>query len=402
MCHAFDHGIGKIFAKVAPIAAAFIPGVGPLASAALAAGASKLTGGSWGDALKAGALSGLGSVAGGAFSSAFPETAASIGMGGASGLASGMGDASGAAGAGADSSWTSLLDNAGITDAGSAAGLMGGATAAAPAATGFGAFADGIGSGVKSALSDIPVVGNVLDKGLSWASNNPIPAALAAGSLYSGYQSSKNNEKEQQASQAALAAKNASDLSDWKYTLSSAPINRPANDTSGIDYAHYGATPEFNFFKNNQLLTPEQRAAQGTTPGMAMGGKVTSPFKGNGYNTINSGLDRFASNDIVARATGGPISSADPLSTLGSKAKALQQRGSFKKKVGAVKGPGKGMDDKVRAMLSDGEYVMPADVVGHLGDGSSDAGSKALDQIVAHIRKVKTGNTQQPAAFGAV
>lgn len=72
---------------------------------------------------------------------------------------------------------------------------------------------------------------------------------------------------------------------------------------------------------------------------------------------------------------------------------------------GALKGPGDGMSDMIPAsidgeqdvLLSDGEYVVPADVVSGLGNGSTDAGAKALDEMAARIRKAKTGQTRQPA-----
>jgi len=61
--------VKKVAKKVAPVIgplANFIPGVGPLLSAAIAAGTTKLAGGSWKDALKAGAFSyGAGKLAGG-------------------------------------------------------------------------------------------------------------------------------------------------------------------------------------------------------------------------------------------------------------------------------------------------------------------------------------------------
>lgn len=61
--------VKKVAKKVAPVIgplANFIPGVGPLLSAAIAAGTTKLSGGSWKDALKAGAFSyGAGKLAGG-------------------------------------------------------------------------------------------------------------------------------------------------------------------------------------------------------------------------------------------------------------------------------------------------------------------------------------------------
>jgi hypothetical protein len=62
-----------------------------------------------------------------------------------------------------------------------------------------------------------------------------------------------------------------------------------------------------------------------------------------------------------------------------------------------------GMADKIPATidktqpaaLSGGEYVIPADVVSHLGNGNSDAGAKILDKMMERIRKARTGNGKQ-------
>lgn len=55
----------------------------------------------------------------------------------------------------------------------------------------------------------------------------------------------------------------------------------------------------------------------------------------------------------------------------------------------AVRGPGTGRSDEIPAMLSDGEYVMDAETVALLGDGSSKAGAKKLDDLRVKIRKHK-------------
>tara|TARA_R110000782_G_scaffold27399_1_gene69406 strand:+ start:534 stop:1880 length:1347 start_codon:yes stop_codon:yes gene_type:complete len=47
------------------------------------------------------------------------------------------------------------------------------------------------------------------------------------------------------------------------------------------------------------------------------------------------------------------------------------------------------------ARLSDGEFVIPADVVSHLGNGNSDAGAHQLHGMMDRIRKARTGNTKQ-------
>jgi hypothetical protein len=68
-----------------------------------------------------------------------------------------------------------------------------------------------------------------------------------------------------------------------------------------------------------------------------------------------------------------------------------------------LRGTSDGMADKVpanidgvqEARLSDGEFVIPADVVSHLGNGNSDAGAKVLQDMMRRIRKTRTGNEKQ-------
>ena len=51
-----------------------------------------------------------------------------------------------------------------------------------------------------------------------------------------------------------------------------------------------------------------------------------------------------------------------------------------------VEGAGDGQSDSIPAMLADGEYVMDADVVSSLGNGSNKAGAKVLDKMRENIR----------------
>jgi hypothetical protein len=53
------------------------------------------------------------------------------------------------------------------------------------------------------------------------------------------------------------------------------------------------------------------------------------------------------------------------------------------------------IDGKQPARLSHGEFVIPADVVSHLGNGNSDAGADVLYDMMAKIRKARTGTTKQ-------
>jgi hypothetical protein len=68
-----------------------------------------------------------------------------------------------------------------------------------------------------------------------------------------------------------------------------------------------------------------------------------------------------------------------------------------------LKGPGDGMSDdipasiagKQPARLANEEFVIPADVVSHLGNGSSEAGAKVLYEMMDKVRKARTGHTRQ-------
>lgn len=57
----------------------------------------------------------------------------------------------------------------------------------------------------------------------------------------------------------------------------------------------------------------------------------------------------------------------------------------------AVTGPGDGQSDDIPAMLADGEYVLDAEIVSALGNGSTKAGSQLLDKFREEIRKHKRG-----------
>lgn len=99
------------------------------------------------------------------------------------------------------------------------------------------------------------------------------------------------------------------------------------------------------------------------------------------------GVDRM-SGEMTFAAGGG-------ISTLGGYAAGGNPR--------LLKGPGDGMSDNIPAVignkqparLADGEFVVPADVVSHLGNGSTDAGAKQLYKMMDRIRLQRTGKKKQ-------
>jgi hypothetical protein len=85
---------------------------------------------------------------------------------------------------------------------------------------------------------------------------------------------------------------------------------------------------------------------------------------------------RYAGNDM-----------ATPLMAAGGKMRVDFRHGD------AVTGEGDGQSDDIPAMLADGEFVFPADVVAAIGNGSTKAGSDKLYDMMhgirAHVRSAK-------------
>ena len=103
---------------------------------------------------------------------------------------------------------------------------------------------------------------------------------------------------------------------------------------------------------------------------------------------------------MAGAAEGGLMSLASGGYTHGGKTYNL---GSYSDGGRLLKGPGDGMSDdipatiggKQEARLADGEFVVPADVVSGLGNGSTDAGAKHLYKMMDKVRHARTGKKSQ-------
>jgi hypothetical protein len=81
----------------------------------------------------------------------------------------------------------------------------------------------------------------------------------------------------------------------------------------------------------------------------------------------------------------------------------ISNLGSYSDGGRMLRGPGDGMSDSIPASISgkrparlaDGEFVVPADVVSHLGNGSTDAGAKQLYAMMNKVRQARTGRKAQ-------
>ena len=143
-------------------------------------------------------------------------------------------------------------------------------------------------------------------------------------------------------------------------------------------------------------ITPDQLATFGTDINSATEAEVTSLV-----NMINSGVTTVEA--VAARYNTTPAAVQAYLDSLvatnmsGGGLAALGGKGMY------LGGSTDGMADNIPASingseparLSDGEFVIPADVVSHLGNGNSDAGAHQLHGMMDRIRKARTGNTKQ-------
>ena len=106
------------------------------------------------------------------------------------------------------------------------------------------------------------------------------------------------------------------------------------------------------------------------------------------------GNNKYIQNPVVKAAAGGGI-----------RGLGMQGMAPIEYKAGGkyLQGPGDGMSDNIKAnidgrqeaRLATSEFVLPADVVSHIGNGSSEAGAKRLHAMMDRIRMARTGTKEQ-------
>lgn len=166
-------------------------------------------------------------------------------------------------------------------------------------------------------------------------------------------------------------------------------------DTIGLtlppDWSTYDAAQKIDWF-NRKGTTPAQLANagvdQGTIDWMLSNGLTTG--------TQQSGI---AASDVASNVGINNRAVQDNLETLGVTNYAVggMAKGRY------LQGETDGMADEIPAKigrdqpaaLSHGEFVIPADVVSHMGNGNSDAGAKKLYQMMDKIRMARTGTKKQ-------
>jgi hypothetical protein len=184
----------------------------------------------------------------------------------------------------------------------------------------------------------------------------------------------------------------------------------PTSSTGGLDSLggeQYSPGLTANVSKGNadyslmgELPTDEQPsfATGGSTGVYDLSTTASSPFLGGGNADIMAlkpGLVKGKVNYALpgypfgqewkAAKAGGAIQNAPE----GHNPQFFSEGGLGAMKNTYVKGDGDGTSDSIAAMLANGEFVIPADVVSSLGNGSNDSGAKILDEFLQTIRAHK-------------
>lgn len=423
-----------LFGALAP---SIFTGINPLLAASLGAGVGGAV--ESGD-LETGLLTGLGAFAGGSLLGPMLRGAGAAGAAGAAGSAGAAG-AAGAGGAGAAGTAAQAARAAAAASAANpAAAGAAAASAANPAAVAAqpgglmslfrgpapGSTASILGTAGKTAASAATGGGGMIQNAMNFA-KSPVGMGVGIGSMAGPALAGMigSGEEKGKSKYSGVASK------EMK------PLPKEPG-TPGPDYQP-GVSPEFNYgigtvptasqiidfrdkgalrYSDGGLLRRYQqmmgpvRMAEGGIASLAEmegeEGQVAASTGGNEKDVISAAVAA-----IKGQSQNPQMALAAFLSTYGEDALRdlvdRVQSGEFDQNAassnGKMTGPGDGMQDMIPAsidgqqdvLLSDGEYVVPADVVSHLGNGSSDAGARLLDEMAARARQARTGTAEQPA-----
>jgi hypothetical protein len=167
---------------------------------------------------------------------------------------------------------------------------------------------------------------------------------------------------------------------------------------------------------SQKIMSPNGTMSYIDAQGNIAGQDTSSPLSiladsllGNEPDGIASPMKAAGGGLMSIQPTIGNQYNADPTSSVqmfaygGMAHGGISSLGSYSDGGRMLKGPGDGMSDDIPASiagsqparLANEEFVIPADVVSHLGNGSSEAGAKVLYAMMERVRKARTGNPKQ-------
>lgn len=359
--------------------AGMLGGIGALGGAAIGSGLGGYA--QTGD-IETGILTGLGAYAGGALLGPMMGGAGSSASSAASGAASGAGGTVSSIMPQLQAATSGATGAAGAGGAGAGiAGIGRGAMDFAKSGMGIGA---GVGSSVGASFAPPPGSGDK-KKNMSKYSDTPGPS-LYSNPTFPGPSYTPGTSGE------------------FNYG-----VGRLPSADQILDYRTAGTRPT-GFYGGGMIRSLEDRfgpirLAEGGIATLMQDAPV--PSGGNEKDVVNEAVRAIkgeSSNPEIALAAFLTAYGEDALRDLVDKVQSGEMDDTAGRSEGKLRGPGDGMDDLIPAtiegeqdvLLSDGEFIVPADVVSGLGNGSSDAGARALEEMMSRVRTSRNGSSEQP------
>lgn len=281
---------------------------------------------------------------------------------------------------------------------GAGAGISGALSGAGAAGTNAALTAAGTEAATSAALSNaLPV---------STMAATPAATGLQAGQSFAQASQLANNALANQAVDSAMASAlplsgNAGISSLLPQSGAMAPMTAAPASAGPSLFQSPGA-----FIKANPF-TAGSSALAGAIGGREepeMPGEYDGPLKRFRFNPDTYRPAFYAEGGIADLAAGGydRMVGEEPMYQ-GLASGGISSLGSYSDGGRMLKGPGDGMSDSIPASiggkrparLAEGEFVVPADVVSHLGNGSTDAGAKQLYAMMDKVRQARTGRKAQ-------
>lgn len=272
-----------------------------------------------------------------------------------------------------------------------------------------------IGLGAGAALMFVPGAqaagASILGKSAGTFMTSVLAPALMAGAAGQAAGAIAPDQKKQNQQQLSDARKYLEDINKREYARQrfmsdayaapaftpqqqqpQAPVE-PGGIASTLGMNPFAAPGAVNMAEGGKLEPEEQKAQQIVQDAMdAIRGEGEDPE--GALNTYLAYYGKEALQDLYKRMSGE-----------GEEEDSAEGEEEYAPPEGMIKGPGNGMDDMATArmahggqkvLLSNDEFIIPADVVSGLGDGSSEAGARKLYAMMDRVRKDRTGTTKQP------
>lgn len=188
-----------------------------------------------------------------------------------------------------------------------------------------------------------------------------------------------------------MAARNVPGLNQYTTPTTAAGTQNIGipNLTAGIVR---GQPIDLNIDQFNAPLAPINAAEGGYIQNYAEAGEVDSYTDTNYQDTV-AGLAKLRPNLMRGKSDFGLQKYWNQPSSQYAEGGEVEHNPEFFSEGGLqnryVKGDGDGTSDDVPAMLANGEFVIPADVVSSLGNGSNDSGAHLLDEFLQVVREHK-------------